>query len=95
MTGISEILVLVFLICLVLIIPRMIKPAKTSPQAPSQKLSTRMRAGVVASILFPGVIALVIRPWEARLVPFLSFGILPVILAWAIVWVSAGKHQKK
>ncbi|WP_022668483.1 hypothetical protein [Desulfospira joergensenii] len=94
MTGISEILVLVFLICLILIVPRMMKPApKKVSQKPSGKLSPGMRAGIVASILLPFVAALILKPWEGRLAFYVCIGILPVILSWAALWVAAGKKK--
>lgn len=95
MTGISEILVLILLICGILIIPRMMKPAPAR-KAPARKkggLTFGMRAGIVVSLLIPIVSGLVIRPWSGNILLFVVTGILPVALAWGIFWVlSARKH---
>lgn len=94
LTGISEILVLVFLICLVLIVPRMMKPApRNVTQKPIRKLTLRMRAGIVASILLPVASALLLKPWKGSLTLYFLTGILPVILSWSIVWILAGKKK--
>lgn len=94
MTGISEILVLVFLICLILIVPRMMKPSPgNAPSRPVRKLTPAMRSGIVASVILPVVAALVLQPWEKNFIFYLVIGILPVILSWAVVWILAGKKK--
>lgn len=94
MTGVSEILVLILLICGILILPRMIKPApeNVSSSAPPS-LTKKRRAGIVASILFPLFSALLLKPWQGNLVLFIAVGIVPVALAWAVVWVMAGSGK--
>lgn len=94
MTGVSEILVLLLLISGILILPRMFKPApvKTRRQKPPP-LSKTKRAGIVLSVLIPIAAAMGFKPWSGNLVLFICIGIIPVILAWAIVWILAA--QKK
>lgn len=94
MTGVSEILVLILLICGILILPRMMKPMpRGGGQAPALALNKKRRAGIVVSILFPIVAAMVIKPWEGNLVLFIGAGIGPVALAWAAVWIMAGPRK--
>ncbi len=96
MTGITEILVLIFLILAVLILPRLLKPAPNPKEVSSLKmvrLSPLVRAGIIISIIWPVAAALYIKPWTGHLVPFLSIGVLPVFAAWSIVWILSGKKK--
>ncbi len=95
MTGISEILVLVLLICGLLILPRMFKPAPKAhkKRIPPRSFNMKLRAGIVVSILFPLLLALAIKPWQGNLIRYVSLGILPVALGWALVWILSA--QKK
>jgi len=95
LTGISEILVLVLLICGILILPRMFKPAPKSlkKKAGPTPFTMKLRAGIVVSILFPLLFALILKPWQGDLILYVSIGILPVALAWALIWILAA--QKK
>jgi len=95
-TGISEILVLVFLILVILILPRLFKPAPEKPlNRPSKaaRLRPGMRAGIILTLVWPVVTALYWQPWQQNPVPFLSFGILPVFLSWSLVWIFAGRKK--
>ena len=95
MTGISEILVLIVLILGILILPRMLKPqpapSKRPRSANSKFMNMKMRAGIVISVLFPVITALVMKPWQGDLVFYLIVGILPVALGWAVFWILGGK----
>ncbi len=93
MTGVSEILILILLISGILILPRMFKPAPKKTQATNKPMSMKMRTGIVVSAVFPIIAALGIKPWNGNLVLFSLIGIVPVALAWAIVWILAA--QKK
>ena len=97
MTGISEVLVLILLICGILILPRMFKPAPAKSAGASKKsprsFSMKLRAGIVVSIVFPILAAFVIQPWKGQLIPYLAIGILPVGLAWALAWVLAARKK--
>jgi len=94
LTGVSEILVLILLISGILILPRMFKPApvKTRRQKPPP-LSKVKKAGIVLSVLIPLSAAMGLKPWSGNLVLFVCIGIIPVVLAWALVWIMAA--QKK
>ncbi len=95
LTGISEILVLLLLLACILILPRLLKgvPAQSSRSSAIdiKKLGTKTRLGIVLSIVYPVGAALYLRPWDGHLISFVSFGILPVLLIWAGVWVMAAR----
>lgn len=95
LTGISEILVLILLICAVLIVPRMMAPApkKSSARKAKKGLSAKMRAGIVLSVLVPVVSALVLKPWAGNIIPFVIAGILPVAIAWAGFWIISARKN--
>ncbi len=96
MTGISEILVLVLLIACILILPRMFKgvPAKKASSSKKRKqLSVKIRFGIVLTLVYPIAMALYIKPWNENIIPFVSFGIIPVFLIWAGVWIIAGRKK--
>jgi hypothetical protein len=98
LTGISEILVLVLLIASILILPRMFKggesPVKKKASSITLKgLAVKTRFGIILTLMYPIAMGLYLRPWNGNLVPFLAMGILPVFLAWALVWVLAGRRK--
>lgn len=98
MTGISEILVLLLLIACILILPRMMKgvPAKRSnTSAPMiRKLGPAVRLGIVASILYPVVLLLYLKPWSTgAYLSVISIGLLPVLVIWSLAWVLAGRKR--
>jgi len=94
LTGVSEILVLILLISGILILPRMFKPAPVKTRIQKKtSLSKTKRAGIVLSVLIPIAAAMGFKPWSGNLVLFICIGIIPVVLAWAIVWILAA--QKK
>ena len=94
MTGVSEILVLILLISGILILPRMFKPAPKAVQGKKNKqISKTRRAGIVVSVLIPIIAAIGLKPWNGNLVLFVSIGIIPVVLAWAVVWIMAAQKQ--
>ena len=95
MAGISEILVLIFLICALLILPRMIKssPSRIGSPRKTRSLSVRMRTGIVLSILFPVISGLILKPWNGSPVRFFTIGILPVALCWGLFWIISGRKN--
>lgn len=94
MTGISEILVLILLICAILIIPRMMKPAPSARSSKNSKgLTAGMRAGIVVSLLLPVVSGLITKPWNGNPITFVITGILPVALAWGAFWILSARKK--
>lgn len=98
MAGISEILVLVLLITAILILPRLFKgkepTEKRSVSKRHSNLSVKIRIGIILSLAYPVAMALYFQPWNDHLIPYLSYGIIPVFLAWGIAWVLAGRKNK-
>ena len=94
MTGVSEILVLILLISCILILPRMFKPQPTgNPKKKIARLPRKIRAAIVASILYPIAVALVIKPWEGHLLKAAVIGLVPVAVAWGVYWVVAAPKK--
>lgn len=94
MTGVSEILVLVLLITGILILPRFFKgepDKKTSSAKMLKKLPAKIRLNIVLSLIYPIAMALYLKPWNGNLISYISYGIVPVILVWAVVWIIAGR----
>ncbi|HCY84560.1 MAG TPA: hypothetical protein DHV36_05430 [Desulfobacteraceae bacterium] len=95
MTGISEVLVLIVLILGILILPRMLKPQPVRSKRPRSAIPNtmgmKMRAGIVSSLLFPVITALVMKPWQKDIILYLIVGVLPVALGWAVFWILRGK----
>jgi len=94
LTGISEILVLVLLITCILILPRLFKGEpvkKASSSKKLKKLKTKTRFIIILTIAYPLAMALYLRPWHKNLIFYISYGILPVFLLWAVAWILAGK----
>lgn len=94
MTGVSEILVLILLISGILILPRMFKPVPKAVQGKKNKpLSKNVRAGIVISVMVPMAAAISLEPWNGNFILFVSIGIMPVALAWALAWIVSAKKQ--
>ncbi|MCP3873462.1 MAG: hypothetical protein GY699_09960 [Desulfobacteraceae bacterium] len=97
MTGISEILVLVLLIACILILPRLFKGESSNKKITTsteiKKLTVIARFGIVLSFIYPLVLALLLKPWEKNNILYISVGIIPVFIIWAIVWIMAGRKK--
>ena len=95
MTGISEILVLVLLIACILILPRLFKgeTKKAASSKKIKKLTAKIRFGIILTLIYPIAMALYLKPWHENLIGYLSIGVIPVFLAWAIVWILAGRKK--
>ncbi|WP_300462782.1 hypothetical protein [Desulfobacula sp.] len=95
MTGISEILVLVLLITCIVILPRMLKgdPVKkgSSPKKILHKFTAKTRLAIILTLVYPLAAALYLKPWDDHLMRYISYGMIPVFLAWAVAWILAGK----
>jgi len=98
LTGISEILVLVLLIACILILPRLFKGEPDKKKSSSKKiknLPAKLRFNIVLTLAYPMVMALFLKPWENHLILFITYGIAPVIFAWAVIWIMAGKKKRR
>jgi len=96
LTGISEILVLVLLITGILILPRLFKGEPVKKRSSSKKLKrlpAKIRFGIVLTLVYPMVAALYLKPWNESMISYISYGIIPVFLVWAIVWIMSGRKK--
>ena len=92
-SGIQEILVLVIIILGILVLPRILnrgQEKQTVKVKPAVALGGRMRLAIVASVLWPVLIAAYLQPWNQSLISFLYIGPGPVIVVWLIYWVTTG-----
>lgn len=98
MAGLNEILILVILAGIILMLPRFFKKAPSAKRKTiinRFQLSVRNRIIVVLSLAWPGVAALYFQPWKENHTDFVTFGVIPVILVWAVLWIMAGKKKTK
>ena len=102
MSGIHEILLLLLIIAIIFILPRMKKkepfpqPVRSSQIRPRFILTVKIRLAIVVTILWIFVSALYFQPWAKDLRLFLTIGMGPVVILWAMVWVIQGlKRQKR
>nr|NJM01634.1 hypothetical protein [Desulfobacula sp.] len=97
MTGISEILLLILLAACIFILPRMFKgesaQKKRSGTQVLKTLPAKTRAGLVLSIAYPLCMALYLKPWGGNALAFVSYGLFPVFLLWALAWIVSGMKK--
>jgi hypothetical protein len=53
-----------------------------------------MRIAILASLVWPSSMALLLKPWDKGLIPFLYIGIAPVIILWGIGWIIEGYRRR-
>ena len=91
MSGFMEILLIVAIILAILLVPRMLKrPEQNETPPPSPGLSGWKRLIIVASLLWPALLALYLKPWSNGWPGFLSMGLGPVIILWGVLWIIRG-----
>lgn len=93
MSGLTEILLLVAIILVIFILPRMLnRKSDDLPRGPAKpfRMTGRIRLIVLASLIWPGLIALFLKPWQGSWLTFIYIGIAPVALTWGICWVFMG-----
>ena len=101
-TGTQEIFVLIIISVLLFILPKMFS-RNQSKKGPDISLSDtvsmltgRMRLAIIASVVWPILVAVYLKPWSGGLDPFLYIGIGPVLIGWSARWIVAGfrRHKK-
>lgn len=98
MAGLNEILILVILAGIILMLPRFFKKEPSSKKKSLKnrfQLTVRNRIMVVLSLAWPGVAALYFQPWKENHTDFVTVGVIPVILVWAVLWILAGRKKTK
>jgi len=98
MSGVTEILLIVAIIVAVFMLPRMMsrRPESDTPhQGRGLPLSGRMRIAVLASLLWPAIMAILLEPWNGCWVVFFYAAVGPIVLLWGIYWVFSGFRKEK
>ncbi|MGD8713776.1 MAG: hypothetical protein PVG70_04465 [Desulfobacterales bacterium] len=91
LSGIQEILVLVIIMLAIFFVPRMLnRREESTPETPAIAISGKKRLAIVASILWPALMAVYFQPWKNNLVMFLYVGPGPVLFIWLVYWVFVG-----
>lgn len=95
--GIKEIVILLLAVVALFVAPRMVRRGgkgrsfATGHSAREQEKSIGLlRLAVFVSVVWVVAAALLIRPWEARMILFLGAGVVPVAAGWGIRWVLQG-----
>jgi len=92
LTGIQEILTLVLIIAIIIFIPKIFRQETKSYKKVTSGVyfSWKIRLSIVLSFTLPIISALILKPWQQNILPFISFGIIPVLAGWAGFWIFSG-----
>ncbi len=93
MSGLTELLLIIAIILGILVLPkRLRRPQEVDMRQPHLRLGLTgcHRVAIVASILWPALLAFYLEPWNTGWFIFLSIGVFPVGLAWGMYWVLSG-----
>jgi len=98
MSGITEILLIVAIIVGIFMLPRLM--ARKPDQArwirdARPALSGRMRFAILASLLWPSLVAFFLKPWNSHWFAFFYIAVGPVVLTWGIYWVFSGFRKER
>ena len=93
MSGLTEILLIVTIVVGILFLPGLMN--KKSEKATQRldrllKISGWMRLAILASLLWPALVALYLKPWNNHWHIFLYVAVGPVALTWGLFWVFSG-----
>ena len=94
----SEILVIVAIALGIIMLPRLTgKRAEKAGRKPGgvSRMTGWLRLAVMASILWPAVMAFYLKPWNRHWPMFFYASIGPVALLWGIYWVLSGFKKEK
>jgi len=98
MSGITEILLIVAIIVGIFMLPRLMarKPAQARwPRDARPELPGRMRFAILASLLWPALVAFFLKPWNSHWFAFFYIAVGPVALTWGIYWVFSGFRKER
>ena len=95
MPGSSELLIIIVIGAIIFFILPMIRKAPARREVSARPVSGIARLALVASILWPALLAMIIEPWKEAVLKFIYIGIAPVVLAWAIGWVVVGFQKER
>ena len=97
MSGLTELLLIIAIILGILLLPkRLRRPQEVNRRRLDRLLALKgwHRVAIVASILWPALLALYLEPWNTGWLMFLFIGVFPVGLAWGIYWVLSGFRKR-
>ena len=89
----NEILVIIAIALAIFMLPRLMgkRIEKGGWQTGMvSKMSGWIRLAVMASILWPTVMAFFLKPWNGNHPMFFYVGMGPVVLLWGVFWVLSG-----
>ena len=95
-SGFQEILIVAGIVLAILFLPRVMGSRRVAPeiQRPAFRLSGRLRMAIAASVVYPGLIATLVQPWNGEMARFLYLGLGPVVLGWLLYWIIDGFKKK-
>lgn len=96
MPGYQEILIVSAIVLGVIFIPRLMEQKKPAPRLdrPAKRLSGRGRLAVALSVIYPLLVAGIMKPWRADVITYAYIGLGPVVLAWLMYWVAMGFRRR-
>jgi uncharacterized membrane-anchored protein YitT (DUF2179 family) len=97
MSGLMEILLIVVIILGIFTLPGFLRRRqKYEIQRIDQGLilTGGKRLAILASLLWPALLALFLKPWDSHWQIFLYAAFGPVVLAWSISWVLSGFRKQ-
>ena len=97
MSGLQEILIIILIILVILFAPRMMgshSSEKRSQTAELKNISGAMRLKIALSFFWLMMAALWRQPWQNGWTPFLTVGVLPLLILWVSLWVFSGFKKK-
>ena len=98
MSGVMEILLIIAIILGIFFLPRLMarKPeGDLQPRDQGFKFTGRMRFAIVASLLWPAIVAFFLKPWEGNWALFFYVAAGPVVLLWGFYWVFSGFRKER
>jgi predicted Na+-dependent transporter len=94
MSGFQEILLVAIILLGILFVPRMMSGRiEEGRKQPLPALSRKVRLAIVASILYPAIVAAFIQPWHRDVTVFMYAGLGPVVLGWLGYWAFTGRKR--
>ena len=98
MSGLMEILLIVAIILGVFMFPGLLRRQQKNVVRPTDQglgLTGWKRLAILASLLWPALLALYLKPWNSHWQIFLYVAVGPVVLAWGLLWVFSGFRKQE
>lgn len=93
-----EILLIVAIVLGIFMLPRLMTRKPESDlqlRLQGYRFTGRMRFAIVASLLWPAIVAFFLEPWEGHWPLFFYVAAGPVALLWGIYWVLSGFRKER